>query len=158
MGKICHCIPSCSLNLCPMPSKTYHSVAGNVTYKAIPSLLLPHPPSGSFVSLPPTLSRPSCWFKRCVLWVEIAFSWSQVRHRHGSQKLHLSAFRDSSLPCCIQPKKVLLWMVLIFCTRQNLAWYNFCTGNFGSFSFHFFFKKIVIRFSGNNQNTTVPIL
>ena len=45
-----HCIPSCSLNLCQMSSKTYHSVAGNVTYKDIPSLLLPHPPHRSYPS------------------------------------------------------------------------------------------------------------
>ena len=31
--------------------------------------------------------------------------WSQVRHRHGPQKLHLSAFRDSSLPCCMKQGK-----------------------------------------------------
>jgi hypothetical protein len=36
------------------------AVTGNVAYKAILSLLLPHPPHGSYASLPPTLSRPSC--------------------------------------------------------------------------------------------------
>jgi len=53
--------------------------------------------------LPPTLSRPSCRFKRCVLPVKIAFSWSQVRHWHGQQKLYLSTFRDSSLPYVFVP-------------------------------------------------------
>jgi hypothetical protein len=33
-----------------MPFKTYHSVAGNVAYKAMLSLLLPHPPRGSYTS------------------------------------------------------------------------------------------------------------
>jgi len=33
-----------------MPFKTYHSVAGNMVYKAMLSLLLPHPPRGSYTS------------------------------------------------------------------------------------------------------------
>ena len=37
-------IDSCSLGLRQMVSKTYHSVARNKAYKAIPSLLLPRPP------------------------------------------------------------------------------------------------------------------
>ena len=36
-------IDSCSLGLRQMASKTYHSVARNKAYKAIPSLLLPRP-------------------------------------------------------------------------------------------------------------------
>ena len=90
---------------CVVPSKTYHSVAGNVVYKDIPSLLLPHPLRRSNTSLPPTLSRPSCRFKRCILHVKISFCWSQVRHSHGQQKLYLSTFRDSNIPCVMKPKK-----------------------------------------------------
>ncbi len=75
-----HCIPSCSFNLRRMTSKTYHSVAGNMAYKTIHSLLLSHPPRRINTSLPPTLSLPSCWFKRCVLSVEIVFSWSHMCH------------------------------------------------------------------------------
>ena len=54
--------PAPSTYLPRMPFKTYHSVAGNVAYKVMLSLLLPHPPRGSYASLPPTFSRPSCIF------------------------------------------------------------------------------------------------
>jgi hypothetical protein len=37
-------IDYCCLRLRQMVSKTYHSVARNKTYKAIPSFLIPHPP------------------------------------------------------------------------------------------------------------------
>ncbi len=47
---ICHCIPSCSLNLRQMPSKTYHSVEGNVTYKVMPSLLMSRQPHHNHTS------------------------------------------------------------------------------------------------------------
>ena len=52
-------IDSCSLGLRQMAAKLYRSAERNKAYKAIPSLLLPHPSRGRHTSLPPTLSRPS---------------------------------------------------------------------------------------------------
>ncbi len=52
-------IDSCSLGLPQMTVKLYRSPERNKDYKAIPSLLLPHPSRGRHTSLPPTLSRPS---------------------------------------------------------------------------------------------------
>ena len=126
-------IDSCSLGLRQMAAKIYHSAARNKAYKAIPSLLLPRPLRRSNTSLPPTLSRPSCRFKRCVLHVKISFCWSQVRHSHGQQKLHLSSFRDSNMPCVMKTKHVLLSLVLFFCTRPNLVSYTFSTDSFSCF-------------------------
>ncbi len=132
---IFHCNPSSSLKLCQIPSTTYHSVVGNVTYKIIPSILFLHPSLRSNTSLPPTLFRPSCRFKICVLLVKMTFSRSQFRHWHGKQKLNLSSFRGTNMPCVTRPTNVLLCLVLIFCTGLNLVSYTFCTGNLGSFSF-----------------------
>lgn len=52
-------IHSCSLGLRQIATKLYHSAAPNKAYKPIPSLLLPHPPSGRHAPLPPSLPRPS---------------------------------------------------------------------------------------------------
>ena len=74
-------------------------------------LLLPQLVSDALQNVPFCSSRPSCGFKRCVLWVKNAFSWSQVRHWHGKQKLHLSVFRDSRPAVCHGTGKK------YFCTR-----------------------------------------
>jgi hypothetical protein len=52
-------IDSCSLGLRQMTAKLYRSAEWNKVYKAIPSLILPHPSRGRHTSLPPTLPRPS---------------------------------------------------------------------------------------------------
>ena len=146
-------MPSSSLNLRQIPSKMYHSVAGNVAYKAIPSLLLPHPPRGSYASLPPTLSRPSCRVKGCVLSVKISFSWSPSDIDTVNRKCTFRHFGIAACRPSRSRKKVLLYLVLIFCTRPNLAPYTFCTGNLGPF----FFLKNAIPPQTNIKNATVQV-
>ena len=54
-------IGSCSLRLRQMTAKSYHSVARNKAYKAIPSLLLPRPPRRRHTSNRLPLLPASSW-------------------------------------------------------------------------------------------------
>ena len=82
-------IDSCSLGLCQMDSKLYRSAERNKAYKAIPSLLLPHPSRGRHTSLPPTLSRPSSVQKMRYAGLNFVLGTG-----NGNQKLNLSSFRE----------------------------------------------------------------
>ena len=90
-------IDSCSLGLRQMAAKLYRSAERNKAYKAIPSLLLPHPSRGRHTSLPPTLSRPSS-VQNALRRLKFSFAGTG----NGNQKLNLSSFRE---PLTARPRK-----------------------------------------------------
>ena len=122
-------IDSCSLGLRQMAAKLYRSAERNKAYKAIPSLLLPHPPRGRHTFLPPTLSRPSSVQKMRYAGLNFVLQARETETKNWT-------FRVFENPSRCGPgnrRKVLLYMVLIFCTRPSLASYTFCTGHLGVF-------------------------
>lgn len=124
-------IDSCSLGLCQMAAKLYRSAERNKAYKAIPSLLLPHPPRGRHTSLPPTLSRPSSVQKMRYAGLNFVLQARETETKNWTFRV----FENPSRRGPGNRRKVLLYMVLIFCTRPSLASYTFCTGHLGVFFF-----------------------
>jgi hypothetical protein len=110
-------IGSCSLRLCQMTAKSYHSVARNKTYKTIPSFLLTRPPRGRHTSLPPTLPRPSSVQKMIYVGLNFVLLARETETKNWT-------FRVLENPSRSGPenrRKVLLYLVLIFCTGPGLV-------------------------------------
>ena len=124
-------IDSCSLGLRQMDSKLYRSAERNKAYKAIPSLLLPRPPRGRHTSLPPTLHRPSSVQKMRYAGLNFVLQARETETKNWTFRI----FENPSRRGPGNRRKVLLYLVLIFCTRPSLASNTFCTSNLGSFFF-----------------------
>ena len=122
-------IDSCSLGLRQIAAKLYRSAERNKAYKTIPSLLLPHPSRGRHTSLPPTLSRPSSVQKMRYAGLNFVLQARETETKNWTFRV----FENPSRRGPGNRRKVLLYLVLIFCTRPSLASYTFSTGNLGPF-------------------------